>query len=164
MRSASSVALRSASAKSTGAAFFAPSPPNFAFFAPPAAAGALLVLPRDVADELRREAPSLEAGRAPAPVVVLARRDAELTVRGAVVALAERPMTGGAVGLEDVGGDLGVAGLSQEEKKSSSSPPAAAGFAVGSAPSTVILSGNLGAFYNTALGETKYILTGQCPV
>lgn len=103
-------------------------------------------------------------GRAPGPVVVLARRDAELTVRGAVVALAERPMTGGAAGLEDVGGDLGVAGLSQEEKKSSSSPPAAAVFAVGSAPSTVILSGNLGTVYDAALVETRHILTGQCPV
>ncbi len=142
MRSASSAAFLSASAKSTGAAFFAPRPPSLDFFAPAEALPAT-----DVADEFRREAPSLDAGREPT-VEELERRDAELTVRGpvgALEALAERPMTGGAAGLEDVGAGLGAAGLSQDEKKSSSSPPA---FGVGAAetsaaPSTTIFSGYL---------------------
>lgn len=142
MRSASSAAFLSASAKSTGAAFFAPRPPSLDFFAPAEALPAT-----DVADEFRREAPSLDAGREPA-VEELERRDAELTVRGpvgALEALAERPITGGAAGLEDVGAGLGAAGLSHDEKKSSSSPPA---FGVGAAemsaaPSTTIFSGYL---------------------
>ena len=140
--SASSAALRSASAKLTGAAFFAPRPPSFDFFG---AADAVLVLPIEDAEELRREAPSVEAGREPGPAE-LARKEAELTVRGALPALDDRPMIGGADGFDDVDEVLGAAGLSQEEKKSSSSPLALAGAAADSAPSTTTFSGNLGGY------------------
>lgn len=97
-----------------------------------------------LADELSREAPSLDAGReAPVPIEELERREEELTVRGAE---AERPMMGGGVAegegaLED-GFD---AGLSHEEKKSSSAPFAGEVAGVSETPSTAILAGNLAA-------------------
>ena len=149
IRSASSAAFRSASSKLTGAAaFFAPRPPSLDFLGPDEAA-----LATEGVEEFRREAPSLDAGRDATEVVELERREAELTVRGAAVpALADLPMTGGGVGLEDVTGALGAAGLSQEEKKSSSSPPFVAGAETGSAPSTTILSGCLYFLSHQGLG------------
>lgn len=141
MRSASSAALRSASAKSTGAAaFFAPNPPSFDFFG---AADAELVI--EEAEEFKRDAPSLEAGfEDPSEEVEFERRDAELTVLGALPTLAALPITGGDVGLDDAAGegDLTV-GLSHDEKKSSSAF-AAAGVPAESAPSTTTFSGDLG--------------------
>ena len=77
-------------------------------------------------EELRRDAPSLDAGREPGEVVE-ERREEELIVRGAAVAEAARPRTG-----TDAAGVLAAglaAGLSHDEKKSSSSPAAVLGVA-----------------------------------
>lgn len=122
IRSASAAARRSASAKSTGAAFFAPRP----FFAGREAPVPVLVV--DVLVE--------ESVRTPAEAEAeLARREEDVMVRGAAAVGVEgapeagadeaRPIIGGAA---DCGGstalDFDGAGLSQEEKKSSSSAAA----------------------------------------
>ena len=122
-------------------------------------------------EEFRRDAPSFEAGREPTVVVELERRDAELTVLGpvdALEALAERPITGGAVGFEGAGVALGAAGLSHEEKKSSSSALAAGVALLSVAPSTTTLSGYLHTVsikatleYEDLLGGVFFNATGE---
>ena len=119
----------------------------------------------DAGEELRREAPSLEAGREDAmEEVEVERREAELTVRGALPRLAALPITGGEVGFEEGAGDDFVAGLSHEEKKSSS-PPCDTGVAATSAPSTKILSGNLGvcSYRNARAKRNDHSLGGILP-
>lgn len=141
IRSASSTALRSASAKSMGAAaFFAPRPPSFDFFG---AAAAEPVGVDTAGDELRRDAPSFEPGREPG--VEFVRRDEELMVRGPVVVDAARPMTGTPAGVDAAELAGLAAGLSHEEKESSSSFPAAgvADAATVSIPSTKMRVGYL---------------------
>jgi hypothetical protein len=138
IRSASSKAFRSASAKSTGFVLDAPSP-SLDFL------GSVVVDDVDEA-ELSREVPlpSL-AGRAAAD---------EVMVRGAGVVLAVvlveldadgvLPMIGG-VAIRGVPGadPLGVEGLDHESKKSSSVSSFGAGVALASTPSTTIPFGNL---------------------
>ena len=134
-------------------AFLAPSPPSFDFFE---AAEAVVVIDAvDAAgEELRRDAPSFDAGREPGEVVE-ERREEELMVRGAAVAEAARPSTG-----TDAAGVLAElvgleAGLSHEEKKSSSSAPApldAAAAATSVMPSTKMRSGCL-----VANGQTTQV-------
>ena len=141
--SASSIALRSASAKSTGLVLAAPKP-NFDFLGPVEA----VTDPPDEA-EFKREVPPRRPGRAAAD---------EVSVRGergglgglvvsvlVVVGVAEtdRPIMGG-VEMRGVPGldDLGVEGLDQESKKSSS-VSSLAGAAGASIPSTTIPLGNL---------------------
>jgi hypothetical protein len=149
MRSASSCALRSASAKSIGAtAFLAPRPPSLDFLA-----GAELGAADDVLvielDDVKREAPNFPAR--PEAGVELERKDDEEIVRGAgetmevvdEAAEAERPMVGGG----EVGGDkAGVPGfelgLSHDVKKSSSSA-CDGGVGEASMPSTKMRSGYL---------------------
>lgn len=116
----------------------APSPPSLDFFEPADVAPVVVVLPLE---EFRREAPSLDAGLEAAEDVE--RRDEELTVRGAEVAEAERPISGGPEGVEAAGVDGFDAGLSQEEKKSSSSAVAVGVDTTSAAPSTNIRAGYL---------------------
>jgi hypothetical protein len=91
----------------------------------------------------------------PAVEVVFARREEDVTVRGAAEAEAGgevepgaetvRPMDGGA-GVsdgEEVAFGFGEAGLSQDEKKSSSSPAGCTEVLEVSTPSTTIPLGNL---------------------
>ena len=143
IRSASSAAFLSASAKSMGAAaFFAPRPPSFDLRGTEAEVGVVRVVA--AGDEFRREAPSLEAGRD--GLDVDERSEEELMVRGAAATVAARPMTGGVAGVR--GAELVdfAAGLSQEEKKSSSAPSLAADAGVAapvSTPSTTTPLGNL---------------------
>jgi hypothetical protein len=142
IRSASTAARRSASAKSTGAAFFAPRP----FFAG-RATPALVLVDDALLDVSVRTPPAVE--------VVLARREDDVTVRGAAEAEAGgeagpgaetvRPIDGGAGGVdgEEVAFGFGEADLSQDEKKSSSSPAGCAELLEVSTPSTTIPLGNL---------------------
>lgn len=145
MRSASSSAFRSASAKSTGLVLDAPSP-SFDFFG------------REVVDELmedaefRREAPPNLAARAAAEDVMVRGTGeamvlevdedevaAELTAGEGV-----RPMTGGVETLGVAGADgLGVEGFDQELKKSSSVSSFGGAVTDDSTPSTTIPFGNL---------------------
>ena len=148
--SASSIALRSASAKSTGLVLAAPKP-SFDLF------GRVLEAVVDPADEaeFKREVPApRRPGRAAAEEVsVLGEVGVEVVVAGATMVLvlvlvvteADRPIMGG-VAMRGVPGldDLGVEGLDQESKKSSSVSSLAAAAAVGaSIPSTTIPLGNL---------------------
>ncbi len=89
-------------------------------------------------DDVKREAPSFDAGRDAEPTDEFDRREEELIVRGAE---AERPMMGGGEGVDEAVAGLDV-GLSHEEKKSSSSW-AEVGVGGISIPSTKTLSGNL---------------------
>lgn len=105
------------------AAFLAPNPPSLDFLA--GAAPTVVepdVLPAPVeaeVEDINLEAPSLVAGREAEPRDEFDRRDDELTVRGAE---AERPIIGGAAGVDGADDVTGfAAGLSHEEKKSSSS-------------------------------------------
>ena len=91
----------------------------------------------------------------PAAEVELARREEDVTVRGAATAGVEgeaeagtevlRPMDGGAVGFggESAAVGFGEAGLSQDEKKSSSSPAGCAEVLEVSTPSMTMPFGNL---------------------
>lgn len=126
------------------AAFFAPNPPNFDFLAGAAPTPAAL-LPvdafEDAAEDVNLDAPSLDAGREAEPREEFDRIEAELIVRGAE---ADRPITGGAAGVDGVDDDADlVVGLSQEEKKSSSSWAEVGVGGISPIPSTMILSGNL---------------------
>ena len=102
-------------------------------------------------EELRREAPSFEAGREPPPFSGAARKEDELTVRGVTGGLsAEEALpareSGSGFGLDAAAGGLGVAGLFQELKKSSSPPPLLSwevGVETSGSPSTKIPAGNL---------------------
>lgn len=102
-----------------------------------------------VEEELSLDAPNLERPAATEPEV--ARRDEEVTVRGAAgVGAANatpgdgvRPITGGVCTGEGVPDGLGVDGLLQDSKKSSSSGRVAAD-GDASTPSTAIPFGNLG--------------------
>lgn len=141
IRSASSFARFSASAKSMGAAaFFAPKPPSFDFLA-----GAEAVVEDVVVVELedvRREAPSFVG--LPAAGEVFERKEDEEMVRGAEGAVGTRPTTGGvAAGVMAREPGLEV-GLSQDVKKSSSSAGAEGGGEVeDSMPSTNMPCGYL---------------------
>ena len=153
--SASSIALRSASAKSTGLVLAAPKP-NFDFL------GAVLELIVDPPDEaeFKREVPAPgRVGRAAAEevsvrgvgvVIVVAGMGGlvvvlELLVVVVDVAESDLPIMGG-VAMRGVPGldDLGVGGLDQESKKSSSVSSLVVVPSTGaSIPSTTIPLGNL---------------------
>ena len=78
-----------------------------------------------VVDEFSREALNFEVGR-PIFVVEVDRMEEDVTVRGVVFWVGVvRPITGGGTGVDVVGLEEELAGLSHEEKKSSSSLAAA---------------------------------------
>jgi hypothetical protein len=145
IRAASSSALRSASAKSILLeAFVAPRPPSFVFFRVAELAPVLVL-------EVSLDAPNFPARTDDVVEDEAARRDDELTVRGAATGAATgikpgdgvRPITGGVrAGVDAPDGGFGVDGLLQEVKKSSSAASSAVAVEV-STPSTTIPFGNL---------------------